>query len=45
MCDPAWSPAEVAHALCDALVATGKLRASPGFIREDREAKLAGIFE
>ena len=45
MCDAAASPADVARVLCDALVAAGKLRASPGFIREDREAKLAGIFE
>ena len=29
MADPAWTAAEVAHALCDSLVAAGKLRASP----------------
>ena len=75
MADPAWTAAEVAHALCDSLVAAGKLRSSPvrtsslaagfcfgsrcapprfcgltrgqqqAFIREDREAKIAGIFE
>ena len=45
MADPSWTAADVAKALCDALVAAGKLRANPGFIREDREAKIAGVFE
>ena len=45
MCDPSWSSADLAKALCDNLVAAGKLRSSPAFIREDREAKIAGIFE
>ena len=45
MADAAWTPADVAKALCDALVASGKLRANPGFIREDREVKIAGVFE
>lgn len=43
--DAAWSHAELAHALCDALVAKGHLKEKPAFIREDREAKIAGIFE
>ena len=45
MADPSWSTADVAKALCDALVASGKLRANPAFIREDREAKIASVFE
>eukprot|EP01043_Picozoa_sp_COSAG02_P013917 COSAG02_NODE_564_length_20286_cov_52.743696_7_plen_104_part_00 len=45
MADPSWTSADVAKALCDALVASGKLRANPGFIREDREAKIATVFE
>ena len=45
MCDPAWTSADVARVLCDNLVASGKLRANPSFIREDREAKIASIFE
>ena len=44
-CDASWSAADVVKALCDALVATGKLRATPAFIRTDREAKLVKIFE
>ena len=28
MADPAWTPAEVAHALCDSLVAAGRSEAS-----------------
>ena len=38
MADASWTAADVAKHLCDALVASGKLRANPGFIREDREA-------
>eukprot|EP01043_Picozoa_sp_COSAG02_P034724 COSAG02_NODE_2444_length_8852_cov_3.142008_6_plen_142_part_00 len=45
MADASWTAADVAKALCDALVASGKLRANPGFIREDREAKIAAVFE
>ena len=44
MCGPAWTPEDLARALCDSLVAGGKLRATPTFVREDREAKLAGLF-
>lgn len=36
---------QLAHALCDVLVAKGHLKAKPAFIRTDREAKLAGIFQ
>ena len=45
MADVSWAAADVAHALCDALIASGKLRATPAFIREDREAKIAQVFE
>lgn len=45
MADASWTAADVAKALCDALVASGKLRATPAFIREDREAKIAAVFE
>jgi hypothetical protein len=44
MCDTTWTPADLAANLCDALVAAGKLRATPAFIRTDREAKLADVF-
>ena len=44
MCDPAWTSEDLARVLCDNLVAAGKLRSQPAFIREDREAKIAGIF-
>lgn len=43
--DAAWTSAELAHALCDALVAKGQLKEKPAFIRNDREEKIAGIFE
>lgn len=43
--DTAWTSEELAHALCDALVAKGQLKEKPAFIRTDREAKIAGIFE
>ena len=44
-CDASWTSAEVCAKLCDVLVETGKLRATPAFIRTDREAKLVKIFE
>jgi|EP01049_Picozoa_sp_SAG25_P005145 hypothetical protein len=44
MCDPAWTSEDLARVLCDNLVAAGKLRSQPAFIREDREAKIAGVF-
>mmetsp|Transcript_44790 Transcript_44790/g.69847 ORF Transcript_44790/g.69847 Transcript_44790/m.69847 type:complete len:271 (+) Transcript_44790:64-876(+) len=43
--DSTWTSAELGHKVCDALVAKGKLKAKPAFIREDREAKIVGIFE
>jgi len=43
-CDAAWTSAELAAKCCDTMVAAGKLRTTPAFIREDREAKLAKIF-
>ena len=43
--DASWDAAALASAVCDALVADGKLRATPAFIRTDREAKIAKIFE
>lgn len=43
--DPSWSSEEVAHALCDILVAKGHLKEKPAFIRTDREAKIASIFQ
>mmetsp|Transcript_18370 Transcript_18370/g.47039 ORF Transcript_18370/g.47039 Transcript_18370/m.47039 type:complete len:236 (-) Transcript_18370:522-1229(-) len=36
---------ELASAVCDALVAGGKLKAKPEFIRKDREAKIVKVFE
>ena len=45
MCDPTLSPADLARVVCDNLVAAGKLKATPAFIREDREKKIAGLFE
>lgn len=45
MADPAWSPAEVAKAVCDRLVAKGQMKEKPAFIRTDREAKIATIFD
>mmetsp|Transcript_5607 Transcript_5607/g.16669 ORF Transcript_5607/g.16669 Transcript_5607/m.16669 type:complete len:826 (+) Transcript_5607:58-2535(+) len=44
-CDEKWTSAELAAKCCDTMVAAGKLRATPAFIREDREAKLVKIFE
>lgn len=43
--EPSWSSKDLAHALCDALVAKGQLKEKPAFIRSDREDKIAGIFE
>lgn len=43
--EPQWNSAELAHALCDALVARGHLKDKPAFIRTDREAKIADVFE
>ena len=42
---PDWSAAELAKAVCDDLVGKGKLKEKPAFIRTDREAKIAKIFE
>merc|ERR1719162_352856 len=42
--DTAWSSAELSKAVCDALVADGKIRTSPAFIRTDREAKITKTF-
>eukprot|EP00931_Biecheleriopsis_adriatica_P074935 TRINITY_DN48902_c0_g1_i1.p1 TRINITY_DN48902_c0_g1~~TRINITY_DN48902_c0_g1_i1.p1 ORF type:complete len:353 (+),score=75.01 TRINITY_DN48902_c0_g1_i1:51-1061(+) len=43
--EQSWSSKELAHSLCNALVAKGQLKEKPAFIRTDREAKIAGIFE
>ena len=45
MVDTTATAADVAKLLCDKLCADGKLKVKPAFIREDREAKLAGIFD
>ena len=42
--DAAWDSAALAGKVCDALVASGKLREKPAFIRGDREKLLAKIF-
>eukprot|EP00435_Cladocopium_sp_Y103_P018342 s435_g4.t1 len=39
-----WSGKDLATALCDGLVADGKLKEKPAFIRTDREAKIAELF-
>jgi len=44
-CDTTWDCAALAKAVCDTLVADGKLKEKPAFIRTDREAKIAKIFE
>ena len=44
-CDEKWTSAELAAKCCDTMVAAGKLRATPAFIREGQEAKLVKIFE
>mmetsp|Transcript_1276 Transcript_1276/g.3632 ORF Transcript_1276/g.3632 Transcript_1276/m.3632 type:complete len:262 (-) Transcript_1276:79-864(-) len=43
--DGSWTSAELASALCDALIARGHLKDKPAFIRTDREAKIAAVFE
>lgn len=40
-----WSSQDIAKQLCDDLVARGELKERPAFIRSDREAKLAELFE
>merc|ERR1719409_1254783 len=40
----AWSHKDLAKEVCDDLVRKGELKASPAFIRSDREAKLVEIF-
>eukprot|EP00445_Apocalathium_hangoei_P068349 CAMPEP_0204137380 /NCGR_PEP_ID=MMETSP0361-20130328/17376_1 /ASSEMBLY_ACC=CAM_ASM_000343 /TAXON_ID=268821 /ORGANISM="Scrippsiella Hangoei, Strain SHTV-5" /LENGTH=151 /DNA_ID=CAMNT_0051091043 /DNA_START=68 /DNA_END=519 /DNA_ORIENTATION=+ len=45
MMDATWTSAELAHALCDKLVAKGHLKEKPAFIRTDREAKIVTTFE
>ena len=37
--------ADLAKIVCDTLVADGRLKEKPAFIRTDREKKIAGIFE
>lgn len=39
-----WTSDELAHAVCDALVADGRIKVKPEFIRKDREAKIAKVF-
>ena len=39
-----WSAAELAKVLCDRMVASGKLRTKPTFIRADRESALCRVF-
>ena len=43
--DASWDCAALSKAVCDALVAAGKLKEKPAFIRGDREKKITGIFE
>ena len=43
-CDASWSSEELVSKLCDMLVASGKIRSTPAFIRTDREAKLVKVF-
>jgi len=45
MLNPQWKSEQLAHALCDVLVAKGQLKEKPAFIRTDREAKIGAIFE
>lgn len=42
---PDWTHADLAKHLCDDLVAKGHLKDKPAFIRRDREARIADIFE
>lgn len=43
--EASWSSEELAKNLCDLLVKKGQLKEKPAFIRTDREAKIAQIFE
>ncbi|KAJ1634194.1 hypothetical protein T492DRAFT_865546 [Pavlovales sp. CCMP2436] len=43
--DATWTPAQLSTAVCDTLVAGGRLKATPAFIRNDREAKITKLFE
>jgi len=43
--DSSWSCQDLARNLCDHLVAKGHLKDKPAFIRNDREALIAGVFE
>jgi len=45
MADASWDSAALAHAVCDKLVERGVLKEKPAFIRTDREAKIAKVFE
>eukprot|EP00962_Isochrysis_galbana_P010626 scaffold2941_cov102-Isochrysis_galbana.AAC.3 len=45
MADASWDSVALAHAVCDLLVAEGKLKEKPAFIRTDREAKIAKVFQ
>jgi len=45
LCDPSWTSADLAFHLCDDLIAKGQLKSKPAFIRQDREVKIASIFE
>lgn len=40
-----WTCAELSSAVCDALVASGKLKTKPAFIRGDREIKITELFQ
>lgn len=43
--DAGWNSAELAKQVCDKLIAKGQLKEKPAFIRTDREAKIASVFE
>lgn len=43
--DTAWSSSDLARQVCDVLVADGRLKEKPAFIRADREKKICGVFE
>jgi septum formation topological specificity factor MinE len=43
--DVSWSSEQLAHAVCDLLVAQGHLKEKPSFRRSDRQAKLTSVFE
>ena len=42
--DASWDAAALACAVCDSLIADGRLKARPAFIRTDREAKIKKVF-